>query len=366
VRDRDGGDEAPALRIVFLDSWHTDRARGSGSTVAIAGLEDGLRALGHRVARARPRVHLPSLDLTRIAFNLEIGTRPLLSSADLIVGFDFDGCFLPHRLLPRYVVSLKGVSADERKHERGWNAVRFHLLTALERRNARRARRVFVTSEHSAAVASAAYGLPAERLRVVPEGIDVDAWSAVSRPTREVEESPVLLSVARQYRRKNTETLLRAMPSVRRAVPGVQLRVIGDGPELPRLRALATSLGIDDCVSLPGSLAGIEAVQRELAAAHVFCLPSRQEGFGIVFLEAMAAGLPIVAGRAGAVPEVAPEGEVSILVPPDNVDRVAEAIVRLLRDRHMRRRLGEAGRRRCRRYAWPDVARQFLAGVERT
>lgn len=331
--------------------------------MAIAGLASGLRALGHEVLPARPRMQFPSFDLTRVAFNVEVGFRPLLRSADLIVGFDLDGCFLPRRWLSRYVVSLKGIAADEGRHESGWSAARFRVLTALERRNARRAARVLVTSRYCAAVAAEAYGLPRERLAVVPEGIDVDAWSGIPAASYDAAATPVIVSVARQYRRKNTATLVRAMASVRRAVPGARLRVIGDGPELPRLRTQVAELELGDCVDLPGSLAGLAAIQRELGSAHVFCLPSRQEGFGIAFLEAMAAGLPIVAGRAGAVPEVAPDGEVAILVPPDDEEALAGALVQLLHDRNMRRRLGEAGRARWRRYAWPDVARRFLAAT---
>lgn len=351
-----------ALEILFLDSWFAERARGSGSAVAIAGLADGLRSLGHRVVIMRPRIRLGSTDLTRLAANIGFRVRSRQHQPDLIVGFDFDGCFLRRSDAP-YVVALKGVAADELRYERGWNRLRFHLLSRLERLNARQADRVIVTSEHSRRVATRAYGLVDRSVSVVPEGIDVEGWAGFARRRREADSGPSVVSVARQYRRKNTASLIRAMVRVRRSVPDARLTVVGGGPELKRLRRLARSLGLEGPVTLPGPAANVAEIRGHLARADVFCLPSRQEGFGIVYLEAMAAGLPIVAADCGAVPETAPDGEVSILVAPDDVDGLAEALVRLLTDESLRNRLAAAGRERWRRFAWPRVARRFLAEV---
>lgn len=348
------------LDILFLDSWILDRARGSGSAVAIAGLAGGLRSLGHRVTVLRPRFHLPTVDLTRISTNIDFRSRVRSLPADLIVGFDLDGCFLGALRAP-YVVALKGVMADELRYETGWNRARFKFLSQLERRNARRADRVIVTSRHSREEAVAAYGLDPGRTGVVPEGIDVEGWSQFARDPESAGSPPSIVSIARQYRRKNTAVLIRAMPAVRREVPGVRLRVVGDGPELPHLRALVRSLDLEDTVALIGSVEGVHEIRAELSRADVFCLPSLQEGFGIVFLEAMAAGLPIVAAECAAVPETAPHGEVSILVAPDAVEELAAALVRLLKDGNLRARLAAVGNARWRQFAWPGVARRFLA-----
>ncbi len=354
------GPPGDPLHVIFLDSWFSDRSRGSGSAVAISGLAGGLRSLGHRVTVLRPRRDLPTPDLTRIAYNVKLPARIRGISADLIVGFDFDGCFLARGRIP-YVVALKGVMADEHQYESGWNRRRFRVLSRLERRNARKADRIIVTSRHSRGVAIAAYGLDPERVRIVPEGIDVEKWSS-ARTYEPTAEHPTIVSVARQYRRKNTATLVRAMPRVLAEIPDARLRIVGDGPEVPRLRRLVASLGLDDgTVTLVGSVGEFDEIRRELSRADVFCLPSRQEGFGIVFLEAMAVGLPIAAAEAAATPETAPHDEVSLLVPPDDAEALAGALVRLLRDDNLRQRLAAAGRARWRRFAWPDVARQFLA-----
>ncbi len=355
------------LRILFLDSWLRDRSLGSGSAVAIAGLREGLESLGHSVETLRPERGYPSLDLTRLSFNLGLEHRLAdLGEADLVVGFDFDGGLLPPGARPaRYVVALKGVMADEARFETGEEARRFRRLARIEARNARSADLVLCTSEYSAAEARRYYGISGDRVRVVAEGIRAENWIGLgNRALAERAErtgGPVILSVARQYRRKNTRSLLQAFAGVLRTHPQAELRIVGEGPELPTLRSLAVATGIMDSVCFVGSVDGLESLQSEYARADIFCLPSLQEGFGIVYLEAMAAGLPIVAARAGAVPEVAPHGEVSLLVPPDDDDALAEVLRRLADSPDRRRELGTAGLRRWAAYDWPLVADRFLA-----
>ena len=349
--------------------------------MAITGLAGGLEALGHSVHHVGP---LPDRVDTfrRIRYNLTLartGDAELVDS-DLIVGFDLDGFALRPRG-SRYVVCLKGVMADELRFERGWPRLRFRLLSRLEAANARSADVVMVTSEYSRGIAIEAYGLDPARVRIVPEGIDLARWSAgaaatdepaapgpaledgSTRPPSADAAGPVILSVARQYRRKNTSALLRAMPTILAAVPNARLRIVGGGPELPRLEHERLALGLAGSVVITGEVPDTDAVRDEYRAADVFCLPSLQEGFGIAFLEAMASGLPIVACRSAAVPEVIPDGEAGLLVPPDDPKALARALIRLLKDPPLRRRMGEAGGRRARQHAWEEVARRFVAAA---
>jgi glycosyltransferase involved in cell wall biosynthesis len=315
--------------------------------------------------------------LSRILFNLALPARLDPSAYDLVVGFDLDGCFLGDLSCPR-VTALKGIMADEKRFERGWTRLRFSALARLEGRAARRADRVVVTSEYCRDVAVGAYGLDPDRVSVVPEGIDLSRWQpsgaedapadggspAPEAGAREAAPPaatpPVVLSVARQYPRKNTATLVRAFRSVRVAHPRARLRVVGDGPELPRLRELAARSGVEEAVDFLGRVEDPADLRREYRRADVFCLPSLQEGFGIVFLEAMASGLPVVAGDAAAVPEVVPHGEAGLLVAPRDEAALAAALERLLDDPGLREEMGEAGRRRARDFGWDRVARRFL------
>jgi len=174
--------------------------------------------------------------------------------------------------------------------------------------------------------------------------VDPAPWARLREdpPPRE-DDAPTILTVGRQYPRKNTATLIRALDRVTERVPDARLRVVGGGPELPGLRRLARDSGLEDRVEFPGSLPTMEEVRREYARADCFCLPTLQEGFGIVFLEAMSAGLPVVAGRAGSVPEVVSDGEAGLLVNARDPGAVAEALVAVLTDRSLARRMGEAG-----------------------
>jgi glycosyltransferase involved in cell wall biosynthesis len=116
-------------------------------------------------------------------------------------------------------------------------------------------------------------------------------------------------------------------------------------------------------VAFLGTIPRRELVERYRRAA-IFCLPSRQEGFGIVFLEAMACSKPVVAARAAAVPETVLDGETGLLADPEDPEALARAIHSLLADSERRRAMGEAGRRRVEQYGAHRVAGSFLAGVQ--
>jgi glycosyltransferase involved in cell wall biosynthesis len=242
--------------------------------------------------------------------------------------------------------------------------VQLRLLSFFERLNARKAHRTIVTSQHSRDGAIRAYGLNPERLAVVPEGIDLKAWHVANVEEGEMRTRPMILNVARQYARKDTKTLLRALVQVMRFVPDVRVRIIGDGPELQSLRSLAQNLGIAEVVEFLEGLDSREALRRQYFEAEIFCLPSLQEGFGIVFLEAMAAGLPIVAARCGASPEVLGEDQVGFLVSPSDPEELAERLVQLLRDKELRKRFGAAGQERVKSFDIHKVSQRFASVLE--
>ena len=153
-----------------------------------------------------------------------------------------------------------------------------------------------------------------------------------------------VLSVCRFYPRKRLDILLRAAALLRKTIPELEIRIVGNGPERGRLQRLCRELDLGTVVRWLGDVS-IPSSAEEYNRCDVFCLPSAQEGFGIVFLEAMAAGKPIVAARAAAVPEVVRDG---LLVEPENPEALADAIVRLYRDPRLRRSLGRRRSSGCR------------------
>ncbi len=163
--------------------------------------------------------------------------------------------------------------------------------------------------------------------------------------------------MARQYPRKNTITLLRAHRRLLARIPEARLRIVGDGPAMPLLRRTAKELGLKDRVTFMGALSTHAEVRRQYSSAHAFCMPSLQEGFGIVYLEAMAAGLPVVTSHRGAPTQVL--GDAGLLVDPLDAEEMARTLARLLQDPGLRRRLTEKGRRRVRRFDHRRVARRY-------
>lgn len=363
---------APAerrLRIGFLDSWLQDSASGSGTAVAIGGLAAALTARGHRVERIVPQDGWPRpLLLRRLWFNVTLPRR-LQGTAgsfpyDLVVGFDIDGFRLAHRCPVPYVCSIKGVLAEEARCEAGLARLSLWALSRLEALHARRAPRVFSTSAYCRERITAHYGVPASRQAVVPEGIDPSAWAVDAPAAGEAGRDPcTVLCVARQYPRKRVTDLIAAFPLVLVRLPQAQLVVIGDGPEHGALARQVEQLGLAGAVRLLGALPSDREVRAWYRRASIFCLPSIQEGFGIVFLEAMASGLPVVSTTATAIPEVVPDGRAGLLVPPRDPPALAAAIVRLLSDAALQERCRSFGLEQARRFSWDRVAALFLEAV---
>lgn len=300
--------------------------------------------------------------LDRWLYNVAVACRPP-ALADLVVGCDLDGFLWARRRRGSFVVMLKGIIADELRNERGWVRVLLGIQARWERRNTERADLVVVPSRYSAQVAAEVYGVPPARVAVVPESIDLAEWRArfAAAPRAEHAE-PTVLAVGRMYPRKRFVDLLQAAARLRTEHPAARFRIVGKGPEWDMLVRVHGALGLAGTVTLLGDVTR-DQLAAEYARADGFCLPSVQEGFGIVFLEAMAAGLPIVACRAAAVPEVVLDGETGVLVPPRDPDALARALGDVLTRRDWARRLGEAGRRRVQEFSLERVARSFLDAV---
>jgi glycosyltransferase involved in cell wall biosynthesis len=346
------------VRFEFLTSTPLSPTEGSGTFVALDGLVRGLSALGHTAAvrplTARTRFHT----LDRGLYNLRVALRP--RPADVTVGVDLDGFLWAQRRRGPFVVMLKGIIADELRNERGWVRVLLSMQARWERTNTARADRVVVPSFYSASVAREVYGIPDAKLAIVPEPIDLTDWrrrfGEVAGPKA---ARPTILSVARMYPRKRLEDLLHAAVILRARIPLAQIRIVGDGPESARLRLLHRELGLGDTAVLLGEVSR-SRLAVEYTIAHCFCLPTVQEGFGLVFAEAMAAGLPVVACRAAAVPEIVEDGRTGLLVGERNPAELAHALETLLVNENLRAEFGLAATRRIEAFDLPRVAGRFL------
>jgi glycosyltransferase involved in cell wall biosynthesis len=345
------------VRICFLTSTPLDIRHGSGTYVGMQVLARALESLGHTVSFETPRLRTPIYTLDRLLFNARL--RPA-AGFDLTVGFDMDGYRIA--AAPGHVAALKGVIADEVRFERGATRFTMGMHAACERVHVRRAARVLVTSGYSAARARELYGL--DRLpTVVPEPIDLAEWRRLLAIYPADSPRFTVLYVGRMYRRKRVEVLLRAAAQLRPRIRRLEVRLVGDGPCARSLRALAQQLKLEDTVTWLGDISR-SSLAGEYNRASIFCLPSVQEAFGIVLLEAMAAGKPVVASRAAAIPEVLPHGT---LVEPESPEALAAGILDLYESAERRAALAEAGLRWVEQFDAARVAQRFLeAAVGRT
>ena len=199
-------------------------------------------------------------------------------------------------------------------------------------------------------------GIPAQRIHTVLNGIDPSKWdpdldgSALRRELGVAEDAFVLASVSRLFSWKGQRELVRAFALVREKVPNAELVIVGADYTLSKadsftaeLKALARSLGVHEHVRFTGGRSDIPNV---MAACDLFTLPSFEEPFGLVFLEAMAMRKAVIAIDNGGTPEVVEKGRSGLLSPPWDVPALAANIVQLLEDRALRLRMGAHGRER--------------------
>lgn len=348
-------------RLEFITAISQNVERGSGCFVGTWTLMRALRTFGMEIDIIAPRFTLPAYLPTRVLFNETLRWRRF--DGDATIGIDADGYSImgngrrwnrqPH------VACIKGVLGDAVRFEQGATRASMAIQARLEAVHARRADLVITVSRYCAERLEELYGV--QNAVVVPELIDLEDWRQrfESNPGTPDPRKFTVLSVCRFYPRKRLDVLLRSVALLRGRIPELEVRIVGNGPERGRLQDMTRDLGIQRFITWVGDVS-IDQLAREYNRADVFCLPSVQEGFGIVFLEAMAAGKAIIAANAAAVPEVIQHG---VLFEPDHPGCLANALILLDCDPDLRRLLGAAGSRDVEAFDMRQVARQFLSEV---
>lgn len=203
-------------------------------------------------------------------------------------------------------------------------------------------------------------GLSGDDLEVVP---NVTGGLPAERAQPAGGQAGYLLFVGRLRIRKGVETLLAALPALLGSHPSARLRIAGDGEHRAALEATAAALGLGAEAAFLGRCDAAR-VKGLLAEAAALVVPSTYEGMPLVVLEAMEAGLPVVASAVSGIPEVVVDGETGWLVPPEDPERLAAALAEVLARPEEARRRGEAGRRRVdERFRPPAAAQRWLAAV---
>jgi glycosyltransferase involved in cell wall biosynthesis len=225
---------------------------------------------------------------------------------------------------------------------------------------ARRSARVIAISSYTAAVLREIVNVPTE---VIPYAAALPSSASAPQPSA---SGATVLFVGRLVERKGVTHLIEALGQLedqRRT----QLVVVGEGPERPRLEARARELGLADRVVFRGRIGDAE-LRRAYESADVFVLPAvldsrgDTEGLGVVLLEAMNYGVPVVASRTGGIVDIVVDGETGILVPPGDAAALAGALRKVLEDPARARLLGEAGRRRlAEQFSWDAILERYEA-----
>lgn len=246
----------------------------------------------------------------------------------------------------RLVIFLHGVEAWER-------------LPALRRFGLRRADDWIAVSACTANRAASANDLPHDRVSVLHHCLTDPA----GMPDLREPPGPSILTVGRIVAAegyKGHDRVIRAMPALLNCFPDLIYHIVGDGDGRPALESLVRVEGVEDAVWFHGIVSDAD-LNRLYADASVFVMPSKGEGFGFVFLEAMAHGLPVVAGNADAAPEAVADGETGFLVDPESVDEIIDAAKALLLDPVLRERMGRAGRERVmRQFSYEVFSRRLV------
>jgi glycosyltransferase involved in cell wall biosynthesis len=237
---------------------------------------------------------------------------------------------------------------------------RRHLV---ERTLSRRCRCVIVPSNDLRDYAVKVVGIPADRIRVIESGVDPSRFPLAPAPPAERErlglpaDARVIGTVGRLVPEKDHPTLLEAFLRVRQAVPAARLLIVGDGPLRSELEGRSRRLGLADSVSFLGSRGDVPALYRSM---DLMVSTSRWEGLSNVLLEAMAAGVPVVATRVGGTSRVVEDGVTGFTADPGDASLIADRAVRLLTDSSLAARLREAAREKVlREFSISRMSREY-------
>lgn len=260
---------------------------------------------------------------------------------------------------------VRQIVASTHGHEVGW--AKLPVARQMLARIGREVDNVTYLGEYTRERLAAACGPKTNFVRL-PSGVDTAAFSpdAAGDEVRRgygLHDRPVVVCVSRLVARKGQDVLIRALPAIRRRVPDTALLIVGGGPHREDLQRLVRESGLEQDVVFTGSVPTSE-LPAHYAAGDVFAMPCRSrlrglevEGLGIVYLEANACGLPVVAGDSGGAPDAVLEGKTGYVVNGRDGDAVTERVSALLADESARKAMGQAGREWVsREWRWPTLA----------
>lgn len=219
-------------------------------------------------------------------------------------------------------------------------------LASMEAKALSKADSVLAISEYTASELSTRHSVAVDRIRIIQPSLD-PYWTP-DEHSQESGTTPIILTVARlssgdNY--KGVDSVIMSLPAVVDQIGQVEYRIAGSGDDIARLEGLAREANVSQFVTFTGELSA-DALRNEYRNCSLFVMPSEMEGFGIVFLEAMAYSKAVVGGAHAGTPSVIKDGETGLLVKRSDLKGIAHAIVTILKDDELRGRLGRSGHQR--------------------
>ena len=252
-----------------------------------------------------------------------------------------------------YVCYVHGEDANAASSGASEGVLSSRQLRWMTGRVLRSTQAVIANSRNSARIVQEQWAVPAEHTHVLHPGVDTDYFVPAGRDAQVRaqlgwQERPVILTAGRLHRRKGQDMMIRALSTIREAIPDVLFAIVGDGHELGYLKQLTQDENQQGHVLFMGNVSD-EVLKQAYQQADLFVLPNRQigtdiEGFGMVLLEAQACGTPVVAGASGGTAETMSIPETGQVVPCDGPDDLASLVVQLLLDPACLARMGHAAR----------------------
>jgi len=225
----------------------------------------------------------------------------------------------------------------------------YSFVTLTERKAMQKLAGLTANSNATAETVSKAYDIPRGKIKTIYLGMNLDCVPIDDQLEKERLHRPIMLLVGGNVQRKGLTVILKTMPALLKEIPELILQVIGKNQNIGRMKKLAGKLGVMDCVKFLGWIPP-EKIKTYYRKASIFVMPSLMEGFGLVFLEAMAQGLPIIGGNVGGTLELIKDGKNGFLVNPGDVSTLGVKIRELLTNLELRRRVIENGYSTLRKY----------------
>ncbi|SNQ62115.1 glycosyltransferase family 4 protein [Candidatus Methanoperedens nitratireducens] len=342
----------------------------SGKSMDIS-KEGDIRVIRLPKSRVLPKMLSFSIDARKILENGAPGKIDIIHNTS-----DYNGIIIPgNKKKTPVIATIHHPYAEERRIYRASTSNIEYFKYAIHRKIdyleynskllCRKSDRLIAVSNYTAKSVTAEYGIQPDKLSIIPNAVDINRFNpdidgTEIRKKLGIAAEKVILFVGRLDFQKGIEYLISAFSKIVKEFPEAKLIVVGDGPLKNNVRAAINESGLSKSVFLMGRT-DTDDLPKIYAACDLFVVPSLMEGFGIVYLEAMASGKACIGANIGGVEDAIVDGHTGLLVPPADSDSIYCAIKKLLSDEDTLARFGKEGRKRVlENFTWKKVAAQTL------